>query len=133
MVNKNRVLRKLVVMFGVVLIMALAFARSGGLTIHADDNGDRVELQKGQTLAVSLPGNISTGYSWEVVGLDEQILRQVGEPTFSPDSNVPGSPGTQTIRFRAAGEGRTVLHLVYHRPWEEGEPARTFSVDVVVY
>lgn len=133
MTNKSRVQRKLILMLGVILIMAFSCARSGGRTIRADNHGDQIELRKGRVVAVSLEGNPSTGYTWEPVGLDEPILRQIGEPAFTPESNVPGSPGTQIIRFRAVGEGATTLRLVYHRPWEEVEPEKTFSVDVVVY
>lgn len=132
MVNKTRVQRKLMVMLGVVLLLAFSCARSGGPTLRASDDGDEVELRKGQTLVVSLEGNPSTGYTWEAVDLDEGIVRQVGEPAFTPESEALGASGTQVLRFRAAGEGRTTLQLVYHRPWEEAEPERTFSVDVVV-
>jgi len=133
MTNKSRVQKKLILMLGVILIMAFSCARAGGRTIRAGNDGDQIELRQGQVLAVSLEGNPSTGYTWEPVGLDEQVLRQIGKPVFTPESDVPGSSGTQIIRFRAAGEGATTLRLVYHRPWEEAEPERTFSVDVVVY
>jgi len=132
MINKSRVQRKLIVMFGVVLLLAFSCARSGGLTLHASDDGDQVEFQKGQTFSVSLEGNPSTGYTWEPVELDEQILRQIGEPAFTPESDTLGASGAQVLRFRAVGEGRTTLRLVYHRPWEDAEPERTFSVEVVV-
>jgi inhibitor of cysteine peptidase len=132
MVNKSRVQRKLIVMFGVVLLVAFSCARSGGPTLHASDDGEQIELQKGETLAVSLEGNPTTGYTWEVVEVDEQVLRQIGEPAFTPESEAVGAPGEQVLRFRAAGEGRTTLRLVYHRPWEEAEPERTFSVEVIV-
>ena len=132
MVNKTRVQRKLIVMLGVVLLLAFSCARSGGPMLHASDDGGQVELQKGQTLAVSLEGNPTTGYTWEVVQVDEQVLRPLGEPAFTPTSEALGAPGTQVLRFRAEGEGRTTLRLVYHRPWEEAEPERTFFVEVIV-
>nr|HID14920.1 hypothetical protein [Anaerolineae bacterium] len=57
----------------------------------------------------------------------------MGEPTFEPQSDLAGAPGTQTIRFEAVGTGQTTLRLVYHRPWEEDvEPEETFSIQVVV-
>ena len=132
MVNRARVQRKLIVMFGVVLLLAFSCARSGGPTLHASDDGEEIELQKGQTLAVSLEGNPTTGYTWEAVEIDEQVLRQIGEPAFTPESEAVGASGTQILRFRATGEGRTTLRLVYHRPWEEAEPERSFSVEVIV-
>lgn len=132
MVNKARVQRKLVVMLGVVLLLAFSCARSNALTLRAGDDGEEIELREGREFTISLEGNPTTGYSWEAVELDEEILRQVGEPAFTPESEALGASGTQLLRFRAVGEGRTTLRLVYHRPWEEVEPERTFSVEVVV-
>ncbi len=132
MANKSRLHRKLIVMLGVVLFLAFSCARSGGRTLQASDDGEQVELEKGQTLSVSLEGNPTTGYTWEPVELDEDVLCQVGEPAFTPESKDLGAPGTQVLRFQAAGEGRTTLRLVYHRSWEEAEPERTFSVEVIV-
>jgi inhibitor of cysteine peptidase len=132
MANRARLQRKLIVMVGVILLMAFSCARSGGVTLRAGDDGSQVELVEGQGFVVSLEGNPSTGYTWEAVEYDEQILRQVGEPSFTPESDALGASGTQTLRFEAVGEGRTTLRLVYHRPWEDAEPEQTFSVEVVV-
>jgi inhibitor of cysteine peptidase len=132
MVNKARVQKKLIIMLGVILIMAFSCATSRGRTIRASDNGDEIELRRGQTVAVELGGNPSTGYTWEAVEFDEQVLRQIGEPSFTPDSDAAGAPGTQVLRFRAVEEGSTTLRLVYHRPWEDAEPERSFSVEIVV-
>ncbi len=132
MVNKSRLQRKLILMLGVILILAFSCARAGGRTLSARDDQEQVELQEGQTLSVSLEGNPTTGYTWETVEVDEQVLRQIGEPAFTPASDAVGAPGTQVIRFRAVDQGRTTLRLVYHRPWEDAEPERTFSVEVIV-
>ena len=132
MVDKSRLQRKLILMLGVILILAFSCARSGGRTISASDHQEQVELQEGQTLSVSLEGNPTTGYTWETLEIDEQVLRQIGQPAFTPASDALGAPGTQVIRFRAVGQGRTTLRLVYHRPWEDAEPERTFSVEVIV-
>jgi len=102
--------------------------------VGIDDNGREVQLKKGQTLIVTLEANPTTGYSWEVAEpLDEQVLRQVGEPEFKAESEALGAGGVQTLRFKAVKAGRTILKLVYHRPWEKGvEPLDTYSLQVVV-
>jgi inhibitor of cysteine peptidase len=99
-----------------------------------DDNGREMELKKGQTLVVTLEGNPTTGYSWEVAEpLDEQVLRQVGEAEFKAESEALGAGGVQILRFEAVNAGQTTLKLVYHRPWEEGvEPLETYSLQGVV-
>lgn len=99
-----------------------------------DDNGREMQLKKGQTLVVTLEGNPTTGYSWEVAEpLDEQVLRQVGEAEFKAESELVGAGGVQILRFEAANTGTTTLKLVYHRPWEKDvDPLETYSLQVVV-
>jgi C1A family cysteine protease/predicted secreted protein len=94
------------------------------------DDGRRVELKQGQVLAISLNGNPSTGFFWEVRNPDPEVLHEVGQVEFEAVSDLMGAPGRLVRRFEAVGEGQTVLELVYRRPWENGEPARTFSVQV---
>jgi len=99
-----------------------------------DDAGREMQLKKGQTLVVTLEGNPTTGYSWEVAEpLDEQVLRQVGEAEFKAESAALGAGGVQILRFETVNAGQITLKLVYHRPWEKGvEPLETYSLQVVV-
>jgi len=99
-----------------------------------DDDGREKQLQKGQTLVVTLEGNPTTGYSWEVAEpLDEQVLRQVGEPEFKAESDLVGAGGVQILRFEAVNAGQTTLKLAYRRPWEKDvDPLETYSIQVVV-
>jgi inhibitor of cysteine peptidase len=98
------------------------------------DSGREMQLKKGQTLVVTLEGNPTTGYSWEVAEpLDEQVLRQVGEAEFKAESDLVGAGGVQILRFEAVNAGQITLKLVYHRPWEKDvEPLETYSIQVVV-
>ncbi len=99
--------------------------------LSAKDDGRQTELNEGQLLLISLEGNPSTGYMWEVEEGSEKIIRQVGEIEFHSESDLLGAPGKQIMRFQAVGPGQTTLKLVYHRPWEKGvEPAKTFSIQV---
>jgi inhibitor of cysteine peptidase len=122
-----------------LLLMAIALTSISGcaaqaaLALEADDNGNEITLNKGQTLTIKLEANPTTGYTWEVVETEGAILRQVGDPEFEADSDLLGAPGTQTLSFEAAEAGQMELRLVYHRPWEtDVEPLETFSVQVIV-
>ena len=98
------------------------------------DNGREMQLKKGQTLVVTLEANPTTGYSWEVTEpLDEQVLRQLGEPEFKAESDLVGAGGVQILRFEAVNAGQTTLKLAYRRSWEKDvEPLETYSIEVVV-
>lgn len=117
----------------VVLAAFSGCATKTALALEAKDNGRQIELEIGQTLAISLEGNPSTGYTWEMVESEDSILRQVGEIEFEAESDLVGAPGTQTLRFQAVESGQTELKLVYHRPWEtDVEPLETFTLQVTV-
>lgn len=98
------------------------------------DHGGQVELAAGDLIVVTLEGNPSTGYTWEVQDLDTSMFEMVGEPVFESSSpGLVGAGGTLTLTFKALQPGTATLNLVYHRPWEtEVEPADAFSVTVVV-
>jgi predicted secreted protein len=100
--------------------------------LSAEDDRRQIEVRGDQLLVVTLEGNLSTGYMWEVEGLDEKVLRQRGEIEIQQESNLLGACSRQIIRFQAVGEGQTTLNVVHRRPWEEGiEPIRRFSVQVM--
>jgi len=96
------------------------------------DDGMAVTLDEGGTLILDLEANPTTGYSWEIDAIDETVLRPDGEPVFLNDSDLLGSPGTMTFTFEAAGEGETVLRLIYHRPWEDTAPLQTVTLSIAV-
>ncbi|OGO06964.1 MAG: hypothetical protein A2Y73_09310 [Chloroflexi bacterium RBG_13_56_8] len=122
-----------------LLVVALAAYRlmAEGLpteiVLNASENGGQIEIQKGQTLVVTLQSSPGTGYGWQVVELDEDILRQTGDPEFVSDSDLVGASGIQVTRFEAMGTGEVALKLVYYRSWEKDtEPLRIFACRVIV-
>jgi inhibitor of cysteine peptidase len=100
--------------------------------LGAANAGQRVEVGAGQQIEVTLAANPTTGYTWAIRSVDESVLRPVGEPAFTPQSELAGAPGAQVMRFEAVATGETTLTLGYLRPWESVPPLETYSVDVVV-
>ncbi|HVN53865.1 MAG TPA: protease inhibitor I42 family protein [Anaerolineaceae bacterium] len=99
----------------------------------AADAGKSIHLEIGQTFTVTLEGNPSTGYSWDMSPVDKPILSEVGDPVSAPKSNLPGAPAMLTLTFRADANGAQQLMLIYHRPWEKDvPPVNSFDVNVIV-
>jgi inhibitor of cysteine peptidase len=118
----------------VLIIVAVLMVRGPSeVQLTEADNGGTIELKGGQALSITLEANPTTGYTWEVVeSPDEQVMRQVGEIEFKPESEAIGAGGVQIIRFEILKSGQTSLTLAYHRPWEtDVEPLKTFSIQVV--
>lgn len=133
----------------VVILMALAAllagcgasakagTAGGDVVLAREDLGQKVVLQEGQNLVITLEANPSTGYRWDVADAANQVLAQAGEPEFESgaqgQADVVGASGVQILRFEAKETGTTTLTLVYHRPWETGvEPLETLTVEVEV-
>jgi inhibitor of cysteine peptidase len=109
------------------------FNISKEIKLGMGDNGSQIKLNTGQMLVIILEANPTTGFTWKVAELNANVLRQVGEIEFHPESNKLGSGGVQTLCIESVNVGQTSLKLVYHRPWEKDmEPLKTFSLQVVI-
>jgi len=105
----------------------------GDMVLTEEDNSKTIQLNSGQKLSITLEGNPTTGYTWEVESPETGPLEQLGEPEFEPSSDALGAGGKITLHFQATSSGEMLLRLVYHRPWEQGvPPEKTFEVKVVV-
>jgi inhibitor of cysteine peptidase len=104
------------------------------VNLTASDNGQKITLFVGQELVIQLPGNPSTGYTWEAKDLDTGMFQQEGDAVFaSSNTNLVGSGGTLTLAFRVLKTGPAALSLVYHRSWETGvAPLQTFSITAII-
>jgi inhibitor of cysteine peptidase len=100
--------------------------------LNATDNNTTINVTTGRFLVITLEGNPTTGYTWEVTEpLDDLVLQQVGDIAFVPESNLIGAGGVQIATFEVVGAGDATIKMVYHRPWEtDVEPADTFTVNV---
>ena len=124
----------LLIMF-FILLSTTACTRNGHspISISEADNGQTIRIQQNDTLVLTLEGNPTTGFSWELDTIDSLILRQVAESTFTPESDALGAAGHFVWRFEAANTGQTTLRLVYRRSWETNvAPESIFEVTVIV-
>jgi len=126
--------------YGSILMLTIASLTLAGcgsskeITLGAKDNGTQIELEQGQTLAIALDSNPTTGYSWaRDPAKAGDVLVQVGEAEYKSQSKLVGGGGIETLRYRADAPGKTTLTLIYRRPWEEGaKPAQTYTLEVSV-
>ncbi|UCD14493.1 MAG: protease inhibitor I42 family protein [Thermoplasmatales archaeon] len=94
------------------------------LTIN--NTGSNISLTIGDTVNLTLEFNAGTGYVWEIIQLDEQILNITEKSTWG-DTEVVGGLMHDTWIFTAKNTGNTTLELVFYRPWEDLENAtKTF-------
>jgi inhibitor of cysteine peptidase len=97
------------------------------------DAGRTIELRTGDRLTISLGGNPTAGYSWELASVNKQVLAPLSEPGYAASSKAVGAGGVFAFEFEAVSSGQTALRLAYRRPWEKRRrPAETFAVNVTV-
>ncbi len=122
-----------ILVFCVVVLILLTGCAKNMVMIDETMNGEAIELENGEKFIISLPGNPTTGYNWELINYDDQIIRLVGEPDFQPDSRALGAGGMFFFTFEAINPGETTVALFYHRSWEtDVPPEKEFSVFVNV-
>lgn len=130
-----KLMRTMIVMTFFIILALFSGCGTNGTSLTNADTGKQVTLQSGEILTVSLESNPTTGYSWQVLEIQNGILVQEGEPEFKQSSGsegLVGAGGTETFRFKAVGPGETSLNLGYMRPWESEPPIETFEIQVVV-
>jgi predicted secreted protein len=94
-------------------------------------NGSEVRLRLGQELEIVLAETRTTGYRWDIVEGGAPVCRLVSD-AFEADGSAPGAPGRHTWRIGAAEAGTGTFSLAYRRQFGGGEPARRFTLRVVV-
>lgn len=101
-----------------ILFMRTTSAISAGeLVLTQADAGRQVLLVGSQTLVLKLEAQPATGFVWELVALDEALVRPLGPAVFRAGPEL-GAPSIQTLRFQAIAPGETTMHLSYGRSWE---------------
>jgi inhibitor of cysteine peptidase len=126
-------LRRVLPVAGIALCLFLLTGCEKMVKVDSSMNGSSVTFEQGQQMVLKLTSNPTTGYDWEITGLDTSILQQTGEVDYKSDSMLIGSGGTDTWTFKAVGSGNTHLTLVYHRSWEKDiQPLETFELDIEV-
>jgi inhibitor of cysteine peptidase len=98
------------------------------------DSGRAVEATVGDTIAIRLSENPSTGYSWSATSSDglQQLESRFATPSVSPA--LVGAPGTRVFTYEVRAGGRQSVEAIYARSWETGasRTAGRFSLTIDV-
>jgi inhibitor of cysteine peptidase len=102
-------------------------------TLTSFDHGRTIEVPVGESIAIRLPENPTTGYRWTVDSITPRILT-ADEGRFAPEVDVGvGGGGYREIQVRVTHEGAAEIRLKLGQPWEgENAVADRFEVRFVV-
>lgn len=98
-----------------------------------NDHGREVPLTISGILTLKLECSPGTGYSWEIVRNNRNLLELQGEPRFEAiKSGVLGGIEYQIFHFKALVAGTNILELSYTRKWENKPPLKTYRVTLLI-
>ena len=99
--------------------------------VYANDSGTTINLNKGDTLKLSLNDYGDGGYSWVITSQDKAKLSLISTNHVNGTGQV-GSFGTDVWTFKADMPGISTLSLACQRPWATNDTCARFSIQVVV-
>ncbi len=94
---------------------------------------ESMRVHVGQTFEVSLEGNPTTGFRWEMqLPSAAAALVAFENENFEANTSQVGAPAVQRFRFSALAPGRVNLVFKYRRAWEkvEARDERVVSVRI---
>ena len=92
-----------------------------------------VAVREGQTFALTLGSNPTTGYIWQLAEpLNEGIVRFISQEYRMDKTDRVGAGGLEIWTFKAVGSGETRINMKYVRPWEKDTtPADTAQFKII--
>lgn len=92
---------------------------NGLLVLGQQDHNRTVEIRIGERIAVRLPENPTTGFTWAIAESDSRLLA-LDSTDYAPpeEAGFIGARGDRTFTFTAREAGEVPLALKYWRFWE---------------
>lgn len=113
------------VMAWALVLGFMAHAQAEDLTALMCPN----QLPVGETFEVALEANASTGYQWQIKQQSAALtlLNDEYQSTQAVEPMMVGVPGQHVWTFQAGAVGEAYVQLVYVRPWQTQEIAKTWE------
>ena len=120
----------------VLLLLACtscAMFSSEPLVLTEKDSGSVIDVKTGDTIAIRLEANPTTGYLWMRSVPNDMVVREV-DNRYVPlknaeESPVACAPAAKVFTYVITGPGEAGIKMEYRRPWESGKaPLKTFDV-----
>ncbi len=123
--------------FSVIPVLLLCAAcrmfSSEPLVLTEKDSGSVIDVKTGDTIAIRLEANPTTGYLWMRSVPNDMVVREVDNKyvPLKADAAKPvaGAPAMKVFTYVVTGPGEAGIKMEYRRPWESGKaPLKTFDI-----
>lgn len=118
--------KKLAVLFLMIALPAFA--------VFSSPKDKIIVTQQNPTFMITLQSNPTTGFSWQLISYDKNLLEYVGHRFVAPhNKKLVGAPGYETWTFKAkknvSADQATQITLQYARPWtKDGATETRFTI-----
>lgn len=117
----------------IILAMTACHYSAHGIQLAEADNGRTNSVKSGTEIVITLEGNPTTGYSWDVASFSTNRLQKIGAAQYRQTEQHDSRPrvgvgGRFLFKFKAIESGRADLKLVYRRSWETTAYDKVYSV-----
>ncbi len=117
-----------------LFLLVLSFALGQGnfkIVEFGAKSEEPITLSQDEILVFQLPSTPSTGYSWQVVDVNNAILELDKEFHFNPQGEgMLITEGIREIRFAGKSSGTTKVSLRYSRPWENTKEDLSYTYTI---
>lgn len=98
------------------------------------DSGKTLEASVGQKFTITLRGNETTGYVWQMTkGTNSKIVKKISDKYMPDNTGLVGSGGDHVWTYKAVAAGETTITLNYLRPWQKPVvPTKTLKYKIKV-
>jgi inhibitor of cysteine peptidase len=103
------------------------------IEINEAQNDSSIELSVGDELVITLDGNPTTGYQWEMEPINNNVVELQNLPEYKSGNSLVGSGGQYKFTLKAVKTGSSTVALKYYRSFEaDVPPIQTYSIDIMV-
>jgi predicted secreted protein len=103
------------------------------IMITQEDNGQVMELKKGETFRIELEELGSAGYQWYLEKLDQEYLELVSKETRGLNEGMIGAPVMAIWLLKAKKIGQAEIVMDHYRHWEGKDRAsKHFSIRLLI-
>ncbi len=114
----------------VVISVLLCITTSCKNRLGKDKNMNTHKIKVGETVDVSLKANPTTGFQWSEAEPVDSTIVEVANKEYKSDPNpdkMAGVGGSEIWTFKGVGKGKTIVKLIYSRPWNKDDTTATIQ------
>ncbi|MFP4470147.1 MAG: protease inhibitor I42 family protein [Bacteroidales bacterium] len=118
--------------FSLYFVALLLLTSCSADPITEKHDGSTVTFSIGSEFEVMLKGYPDKGFMWKVVGVNDDVIEQIGEPDVRSAKETGKNYGTYTFTFKTVSAGNTVLRMIYYnKNFEDPVPENAFELKII--